>query len=174
MVVIDATTLLLFLQPDTPGPTDAEGKPLPHARERVEYLIERLDAKPRETIAIPTPVLSEVLMKRDPTDARRIVNLLNRRAVFSIEPFDQRAAIELALMVPSPPPDGPETWAKLKFDRQIVAIAKARGATTIYSDDRGIYRLGEAAEISVVRTRDLELPPGLDQTDLFSEDEGTP
>ena len=79
MVAIDATTLLLFLQPDTPGPTDAEGKPLPHARERVEYLIERLDAKPREMAGIP-----------------------------------------------------------------------------------------------VVRTRDLELPPGLGQTDLFSEDEGTP
>ncbi len=49
MVVIDATTLLLFLQPGTPGPTDAAGEPRRHARERVEYLIERLDRKPRET-----------------------------------------------------------------------------------------------------------------------------
>lgn len=174
MVVIDATTLLLFLQPGTPGPTDAEGKPLRHARERVEYLIDRLDQKPRETIAIPTPVLSEVLMKRDPADARRIVGRLNRRAVFSIEPFDQRAAIELALMVPKPPREGPATWAKLKFDCQIVAIAKARGATTIYSDDRDVYRLGKTAEIPVVRTRDLELPPELHQPDLFAEDEVTP
>ena len=36
MVVIDATTLLRFLQPGTPGPTDAEEKPLRHARERVK------------------------------------------------------------------------------------------------------------------------------------------
>ena len=174
MVVIDATTLLLLLQPDSPGPTDEEGKPLRYARERVEYLIDRLDRKPRETIAIPTPVLSEVLMKRNPADARRIVDLLNRRPVFSIEPFDQRAAIELALMVPARPREGPATWAKLKFDCQIVAIAKARGATTIYSDDRHVYRLGEVAKIPVVRTRDLELPPGLDQADLFTEGEVTP
>ena len=128
MVVIDATTLLLFLQPGIPGPEDA----------------------------------------------RRIVDLLNRRAVFSIEPFDQRAAIELALMVPTTLREGPTTWAKLKFDCQIVAIAKARGATKIYSDDGDVYRLGKVAEIPVVRTRDLEPPPGLDQADLFAEDEGTP
>ncbi|WP_420632806.1 hypothetical protein [Candidatus Palauibacter sp.] len=50
-------------------------------------------------------------MRRKPTDAKRIVDLLNRRAVFSIEPFDQRAAIELALMVPTPPRHGPVTWS---------------------------------------------------------------
>lgn len=174
MVVIDATTLLLFLHPGTAGPRDAEGKPLRHARERVEYLIERMDRKPRETIAIPTPVLSEVLLRRNPADARRLVDLLNRRAVFSIEPFDQRAAVELARLVPTAPREGPATWAKLKFDCQIVAIAKTRGATKIYSDDGDVYRLGKVAGIPVVRTRDLDLPPRLDQTNLFAEDEVTP
>ncbi len=66
---------------------------------------------------------------------------------------------------------GPETWAKLKFDCQIVAIAKVGGATTIYSDDDDVYKLGTAAGIPVVRTRDLELPPDADQAELFPYDE---
>lgn len=123
MVVIDATMLLLFLRPETPGPKDEDGKPLKYARQRVEHLIGELDKKPGEKIAIPTPALSEVLVNLGRAEAQKTVTALNKRAVFTIEPFDQRAAIELALMVEKKPKEGPETWAKLKFDRQVVAIA---------------------------------------------------
>lgn len=130
MVVIDATMLLLFLRPDIPGPKDAQGRPLPYARQRIQHLVAQLDDKPGEIIAIPAPVLSEVLIRRSPLETRQIIALPNKRGVFSIEPFDQRAAIELAQMLKKRPGKGPETWAKLKFDCQIVAIAKVGGATT--------------------------------------------
>lgn len=171
MVVIDATMLLLFLVPDVPGPTDARGRPLSYASQRVRHLVTQLDDRPGEIIAIPTPVLSEVLIRRSPLETRKIVDLLNGRGVFSIEPFDQRAAIELAQMLKKRPRKGPETWAKLKFDCQIVAIAKACGATQIYSDDEDVYKLGAAASIPVLRTRDLELPPEAGQAELFPDGE---
>ncbi|WP_423924452.1 PIN domain-containing protein [Candidatus Palauibacter sp.] len=119
----------------------------------------------------PHPFFLEVLIKRSPLETRQIIALLNKRGVFSIEPFDQRAAIELAQMLKKRSRKGPETWAKLKFDCQIVAIAKVGGATTIYSDDDDVYKLGTAAGIPVVRTRDLELPPDADQAELFPYDE---
>ena len=83
-----------------------------------------------------------------PKEATGIVETLNRQAVFIIESFDQRAAIEVAVMLrgelgKKPPKAGAQTWAKLKFDRQIVAIAKVSGASEIYSDDKDIEKLGK-------------------------------
>jgi hypothetical protein len=175
MVVIDATMLLLFLHPGAPGPSDAAGNPLKHARQRVEHLIAELE-KSGEKVAIPTPALSEVLVKMGKAEAQRVVEILNRRSVFSIEPFDQRAAIELAVMLGQelggkPPKEGRETWAKLKFDRQIVAIAKVCRASAMYSDDDGLHALGEKVKIPAYRVRDLPLPPGAGQGDLFEPDE---
>ena len=57
------------------------------------------------------------------------------------------------------------TWAEVKYDRQIVAIAKVHGATTIYSDDGGIKTLGARAKINVVSVADLPLPAQKAQLD---------
>src|SRR6266481_4640259 len=56
MVVIDATMLLLLVQPGTPGPKDATGAPVTRCKERIELLIATLD-KEGQRIAIPTPAL---------------------------------------------------------------------------------------------------------------------
>ena len=96
-------------------------------------------------MVVPTPVLAEILVRTPEEDAKTILERLNQ-AAFEIAPFDQRADIELAdLMRIELDQRGrrklrqeAETWAKLKFDRQIVAIAKVRGAATIYSHDAGI------------------------------------
>lgn len=61
---------------------------------------------------------------------------------------------------------GAETWAKLKFDRQIVAIAKVVGATTVYSDDDGVETVATRSKIQVTRTCDLPLPPETLQGEL--------
>ena len=42
------------------------------------------------------------------------------------------------------------TRAKLKFDRQIVAIARTRSQTTIYSDDHDIATLAEPLGLEVI------------------------
>ena len=51
------------------------------------------------------------------------------------------------------------TWAKIKFDRQIVAIAKVAKATAIYSDDADMRTIAAAEDIAVVGLAELPLPP---------------
>jgi len=50
-------------------------------------------------------------------------------------------------------------WSKVKFDRQIIAIAKVERASAIYSDDIHIGQFLKNSEIDVVRVGDLPLPP---------------
>jgi hypothetical protein len=49
-------------------------------------------------------------------------------------------------------------WAKVKFDRQIVAIAKVVGATVIYSDDKDVATLAKKQGIETIGVADLPLP----------------
>jgi len=164
MVVIDATNLLLMLRPDTPVPAGPDGLPIQKPKERIEYLVQQL-SKAKTQIIIPTPALSEALVRAGAAASQQIVDHLQRYSVFRIEPFDTRAAIEVAAMtrtaLDSGKKRGPSssTWAKVKYDRQIVAIAKVAGATTIYSDDGDVATLAKAAKINVVGLADLPLPP---------------
>jgi hypothetical protein len=92
-----------------------------------------------------------------------------------IEPFDLRASLELAAMNRDALGGGNKrgnstsTWAKVKFDRQIMAIAKVHGVTTVYSDDGDVRSIGERAGIKVVSVGDLPLPPQKAQLDLKLE-----
>ena len=52
-----------------------------------------------------------------------------------------------------------DTKTKIKFDRQIVAIAKAEGAHTVYTDDESMAKYAERAKLQGIRTADLDLPP---------------
>jgi predicted nucleic acid-binding protein len=110
-----------------------------------------------------------VLVRAEPSDAPRIVEEINKAAVFHIASFDALAAIEVAAMTRTAISRGDkksgsqETWAKVKYDRQIVAIARVAQASVIYSDDRGIRALAKGAEISVVGIADLPLPPKIAQ-----------
>ena len=92
-----------------------------------------------------------------------VVGKLNRYAVFEIAPFDQLAAIELSEIAKGElgkkRPDNTTTYAKLRYDRQIVAIAKVRRVTAIYSDDGGVATLAKKLEIPVIGIADLPLPP---------------
>lgn len=94
MVVIDATMLLLLLRPGTKPPTDGEGVPVDKCKERIEFLIQKLQ-KAKEKIIIPTPALSEALVRAGTEASLQIVEYINKFAVFRIEPFDTRAAIAI-------------------------------------------------------------------------------
>lgn len=167
MVVFDTSFLLLVLDPRAKAPTDPKtGKPVARSSERAEYLIKNLAAD-REKILIPTPVLSEVLVYAG-TATADYLEVLNTQSSFRIVPFDQKAAIEAAVAmrdalnrgghrIDAANPDSSKT--KIKFDRQIVAIAKAEGAHTVYSDDEDVYNYAQRAGLKCVRTADLELPP---------------
>jgi len=178
MVIFDSSILLLVLDPNAKPPNDpATGQPLDKAAERIEYLIENLTAD-KEKIVIPTPVLSEVLVHAG--DAMQpYLDIMNVQAAFRIAPFDQKAAIEAALAmsdaikrgghrVDAANPDATKT--KIKFDRQIVAIAKAEGAHAIYSDDADVHNYAKHAGLNAYHTADLDLPPeDPQQTMTFDE-----
>ena len=153
-------------------------------RERIEHLIQKLE-KARSKIIVPTPALSEILVRAGPAASQEIVEKLNRLAVFRVESFDARAAIEVAAMTRNAlegtgnkrgKATGP--WAKIKYDRQIVAVAKVARATTIYSDDADIRSIAAAEDIPVVGLAELPLPDEARQPDLFKhqevEDEAAP
>ena len=95
-----------------------------------------------------------------------IVKEIEKSSVFRIAPFDNLAAIEVSLMTRKAMGNGKKrgaantdcTWAKVKYDRQIIAIAKVHGATTIYSDDSDIHAHAEVEGLKVVRLVDIPIP----------------
>lgn len=179
MVVIDATILLLMLRPGTPVPSGPDGLAISQPRERIEYLVQQLD-KAKTKIIIPTPALSEALVRAGAAAIVQMIEQIQKLAVFSIEPFDTRAAIEVAAMSREAIAKGRKrgtsdaTWAKVKYDRQIVAIAKVNGATTIYSDDGDIEAIAKRAKINVVNLVQLPLPPEKRQFDMLDQLANTP
>jgi predicted nucleic acid-binding protein len=176
MVAIDAGYLGLMLHPAAKAPNDpSTGKPTAKAKERIENLFEILDAA-HERIVIPAPALGEFLvLARDAAPA--YLNEITTLGTFDIKPFDTMAATELAAMEllarnkgSKRHPLSPETpWQKVKFDRQIVAIAKVYNCHTIYSDDGDVKNIAEDLGIKVVSCWELDLPisktPLLDQLD---------
>ena len=177
MVVFDSTLLLPMLWPEVPAPVDPLTKnPVKNLRERVDFLIQRLE-KDRTKIIIPTPALSEILVRAGRAGPQYLTQI-NSTAVFRTAPFDERAAVEVAAMTRSALDSGDKrggaegTWAKIKYDRQIVAIAKVQGATTIYSDDPGVKTLGNGIGLTVIRLFELPLPPKDPQTSLDLEGKG--
>jgi hypothetical protein len=118
----------------------------------------------KDIIGVPTPALAEVLV-RSGTGRERYVSTLSDRWKFQIISFDSRAAIEAAdlIALTKDRKDKWETWAKVKFDIQIVSIAKAEGATLIYADDKDIENLAKRLKIPVKRICDLPLPPDLEE-----------
>lgn len=172
MVAFDTTILSLLLRPGAgPRLDPATGAPVGLARERLEALVETLQ-KSRTAAIIPAPVLSELLIKAGEAGPA-IVAAIQHSSAFRIAPFDTRAAIELAQMTNASLTTDRErreaasaTAAKIKFDRQIVAIAKVQSATAIYSDDGELIAFAEANGIACIRTADLPIPESARQPRL--------
>ena len=175
-VVFDSTTLLLLLRPGVRAPIDpATGRPVEHAEERIAQLVSDLE-KARVKIVVPTPALSELLVHAG-NAGPRLVEELTRSAAFKLAPFDTLAAVEVAEMTRIAIAAGDKragaagTWAKVKFDRQLVAIAKVARADTFYTDDEDLRKFAEAQGLRVIRLADLALPPTRAQTELNLTDQ---
>ena len=164
MVVFDASILLFVFDGDTPSS-------VPRATERVEHLIDRL-SEAGEKIVIPTPALSECLVHAGPAGPEYLA-ILGKQSCFRVASFDERAAVEAAARTYQARQRGqrkggaPETSkAKIKFDRQIVAIATVEGAASVYSDDSEVRGYAREAGMEAYRLADLPLPPENPQTAL--------
>jgi hypothetical protein len=175
MVLLDATAFSLLVNPNAKAPNDpATGQPVSYAGKRFQYLKAQLD-KASETILIPTPALSEVLISIGDAGPA-VVELLNRSARFKIADFDQRAAVELAAMTRDAMRTGDkkagsmEPWQKVKLDRQIIAIARIYQVERIYSDDQGVKYFAELIGMKVIQTWEMPLPPVDAQRNLPLDD----
>lgn len=169
---IDTSLLLLLLDPNTPVPKDETGKAIPDAQKRVLHLLNEL-SKARRKLIIPTPVLSEMLLLTQ-TAGQQYLEKINKSRAFVVAPFDQKAAIELALMTALSKRQAKKlragsavTAAKLKFDRQIVAIAKVNGAKTIYAGDGDLATFAKDNGIEAIKLEELVLPESDRQMDII-------
>jgi len=157
MVVFDASVLLFVFDENTPSSVN-------RAKERVENLIELLSDRV-EKIIIPTPALSECLVYAGAAGAEYLT-IIGEQSCFRIVSFDERAAVEAALATYEARQHGQKkggnpasTKAKIKFDRQIVAIAKVEAATAVYSDDGDVCKYAREAGMVAYMLSDLPLPP---------------
>ncbi len=164
-VAFDATFLIPLLFPEALAPIDpATGKRVEFVQQRLDYLVARLEST-QTKIIIPTPALSELLVYQGEAGLVYLEKF-TRTSPFKVETFDERAALEVALSIHrnlqrtgQKRGKSMVTWAKVKFDNQIVAIAKVNSCTAIYSDDKDVGTLAARARMDVVRLWELELPP---------------
>ena len=138
----------------------------------MKYLVERL-AQSDERIIIPTPVLSEIVVRLSVGKVNDLLATLNASAWFRVESFDSVAAIELGMRTAKAIAEGDKReglqadWTKVKFDRQIVSIAMVNGATAIISDDPDIVAICDRWGFRALSVEDLEIPPELVVPPLF-------
>ena len=164
ILVVDSSALALLINPAATPPIDpSTGLRVAHARARIEALVAGLGAS--DAVVVPTPVLAEVLVRAE-EGAPGILEQLGGIARVRVRPFDERAAIEVALMTREAIRAGHKSggsdqpWQKVKFDRQIIAIARVAGATKLYADDGNLARFARLVEMDVVSTWDLPVPEG--------------
>lgn len=160
-VGFDNTFLSLLLNPNCRLPTDDKGVVVPNAIRRAQYLVERL-GKSRQKIILPTPAAAELLTAIGPA-AQKYYDIVARSRLFEVASFDQKCAIELALLNTTifsqeDRKNGREPYQKIKIDRQIIAILKASGAETIYTDDRALANRATMCGIKAVPTMELQEP----------------
>ena len=177
MVVFDATILIALLYPNATVPRHPDtNDPVDEFLERIEFLVENLE-KSGEKIVIPTPALSEILVRAG-SAGPNYLSRVRSTSVFRPAPFDDLCAVEVAAISKGAIASGDKrggqsgTWAKVKYDRQIIAIAKVKNAKVIYSDDREIYKLGKKLGLEVVRIADLPLLPQEAQGSLELDQDG--
>jgi predicted nucleic acid-binding protein len=166
-VVFDSSFLIPLLDPKVRGVGETDA--------RLAQLFRVLD-KAKIKIIVPTPALCEVLIGAHDA-APRYLDIINKSARFKVSDFGTRAAVEAAAahrdaIRAGDKREGAVTWTKVKFDRQIVAIAKVEGARTIYSNDDDIVRFAARDRIEVVSFADLPQPPEEPQGKLTFDENG--
>jgi predicted nucleic acid-binding protein len=175
MIIFDASFLVAYLHPNPEPAKDRNNQEVPKFRERVSHLVATLNASD-QLIGVPTPALAEILVRAGKGRYKYLATIGDAYR-FEVLSFDQRAAIDAGELIDKVKTEHKSqplaTWAKVKFDVQIAAIAKTADATIIYSDDRDIEAHGKRLNIPVKRICDLPLPPPPEPKPIDSGPVGT-
>jgi hypothetical protein len=164
----DASILILLFDAKANAPIDeATGEPVTYCQERLRYLLQQHSKTKGARIIIPTPALGEFLVRTSPETTQEYLGQVQRLRGSKVAPFAERAAIEFADMQRTilgegrrrPARADVESRAKAKFDQQIVAIARAEGASTIYTDDKGLSNYAKRFGIESIGVASLPLSP---------------
>lgn len=163
MVVFDANFLIYFLDPKIKSGVGSNP--------RIDHLVATIQ-KTGERIVVPTPALSELLVKAGDAGPKYL-EIVARSKFFRVAEFGERAAVEAAAITRDAIATGNKRgaapgadWAKVKFDRQIVAIARVVGAKTIYTNDGQLATHAKAAGLEAVKPDDLPEPPAPPQLEM--------
>jgi hypothetical protein len=139
-VVVDTSIVL----PGLIGkPGEMEKQECVRARAFFDWL-----AKNSIQAAIAAPTLAELMLHRTgPLAAGALLIIKSRLRVL---PFDERAALQMGVLHGMRNTDGEiqrlialtgQTKRMLRFDLQVLAVAKANGATFVYSEDENMRAL---------------------------------
>lgn len=163
MVVFDANFLIYFLDPKIKNGVGSNP--------RIDHLVATIQ-KTGERIVVPTPALSELLVKAGDA-APKYLEIVARSKFFRVAEFGERAAVEAAELTRNAKESGSKfgatresQWAKVKFDRQIVAIARVVGAKAIYTNDYQLAKHARAADLEAITLDDLPEPPTPPQIEM--------
>lgn len=174
IVGADSTFLLYFFAPagTVLTPLDENGGQISFAKERVQGLIAELE-KASAKVIVGTPALSEIMVRTGVVAGQSYVKIMRASKAFRIVPFDEKAAIEVAIMAGHSTAGAAEddlmvgTKAKVKYDRQIVAIAHTEGASTFFTDDGNQGKLAQRLGMKVRGLTDCLVPTEVAQADLW-------
>lgn len=152
-VLLDTNALIYLLDKRTPA----------HVKDRLKGLVQDVE-KARGQLVIPTLVVSEYLVNAGPSGKVLLEALMNSRFI-EVAPFDHVAAEECALMHIAAVAAGNKrhplgrgvAWQKVKIDRQIVAIAKAKRAS-IVANDSDVIAIATAWGVRVSEVESLPIP----------------
>jgi predicted nucleic acid-binding protein len=162
-IVIDTNVLVQIMQND--GAKDLidpeTDKLVAGAFERAEALVDRIDTL-NGVVVLPAPVVAEYLLGIERNSYQRHLEILNGVRCIEVSAFDQQAAIECALLVTNQEMkqlDPDSKMAKLKYDRQILAIAIASGAKEIWTHDKQLYKRSRAMGLIARSLASIDLRP---------------
>lgn len=153
MVIFDANVLITYLSAN-----EADVDYL-----RLAFLVEEL-TKNKKTVGVPTPSWAEFLVKSDEA-TKDLVGEVNKNSAIKILPFDKAAAVEASLIMRAVISSAgnkrggnDSAWQKIKFDRQILAIARVHSAEILYTNDDDLIKEANRINLKTCRTEELPLP----------------
>lgn len=162
-ICVDANFLVALL--DSRGAKF--GKDVP---ERIAFFLAAIDAAKAKVI-VPTPAIAEYLVGADQAGLESL-NKFRSKTFVEIAAFDLASAHECALIDRSAlggkdKKDGSgDAWQKIKVDRQILAIARAKGCTLMVTQDKTLAENCKRVFMEVLTLNALPLPPQLAQKEL--------